>query len=64
MKENYTGDCYICSMENLDTICETLIKKECNITNIVPIEYNKTITKMYATKLCITFERPKTTKKN
>lgn len=58
MEENYTGDCYICSMEKLDDICEMLLSKGCTIENVVPVEYKFYLFKLVASKLCITFKRP------
>lgn len=59
MTEGYTGDCYMCAIENLDDICDTLIKKGCNILDVVPIEYYNNGVTITATRMCITYERPK-----
>lgn len=58
MTNGYTGDCYICTVENFDTICDTLINKGCSIRNVVPTEYHNNGITISATKLCITYERP------
>ena len=58
MEENYTGDCYICSMEKLDDICEMLLSKGCTIENVVPVEYKFYLFKLVASTLCITVKRP------
>lgn len=59
MDKEYTGDCYICTIDCLDDICDTLIAKGCNILNAVPVDYYIERNFVKATKMCITFERPK-----
>lgn len=58
MSTNNIGDCYICSIDNLDSICETLIKKGCIIKNVVPTDFYINGASILATRMCITYERP------
>ena len=60
MKEGYTSDCYICTMDNFDVICDTLINRGCNILNAVPTDYYINGAYINATRMCITYERPNT----
>ena len=60
MKEGYTSDCYICTMDNFDVICDTLINRGCNILNAVPTDYYMNGAYINATRMCITYERPNT----
>lgn len=64
MNTNFTGDCYICTIESLDDIIDTLHRKGCNIQNVVPCDYYFNGANITATRMCITYQRPINTNNN